>query len=56
LIGIVAVGSNANSVWPYLFSLNRIEIFLVLPENESRRQTVAYHLADSVAFAQKNEL
>jgi hypothetical protein len=37
-IGIDALQSNVTSVWLYLFSSNRIEIFLVLPENESHQQ------------------
>jgi hypothetical protein len=35
------------------FSSNRIEIFLVAPENESDQQKVAYSLANSVVFAKK---
>jgi hypothetical protein len=35
LIGVVAIQPNATSVWLYLFSLNRIKIVLVLPENEA---------------------
>jgi hypothetical protein len=39
-----------------VLSLNRIEILLVLPENESHQQNVAYFRADSVVSPQKNEL
>jgi hypothetical protein len=53
LIGIVAVQPNATSSSLSLFSLNRIGILLILPENESSQRQVAYSLAGSVVFAQK---
>jgi hypothetical protein len=34
-------------------SSNRIEIVVILPENESHREKAAYSHADSVLFAQK---
>jgi hypothetical protein len=45
--------ASCPSVWPYLFSSNKIEILLILPENESHEQKVTYFLTDSVVFAQK---
>jgi hypothetical protein len=56
LIPVVAVQSNAPSVWQYLFSSNRIEVILVLPENEPHQQKITDSLADPVVFAQKHEL
>jgi hypothetical protein len=38
------------------FSSNRIEILLIIPENESHQQKVAYPLAASVVFVRKKEL
>jgi hypothetical protein len=51
----IAVQPNATSVWLYIFSSNRIEIFLVLPENKLHQQKVADSLADWVGSAQKKE-
>jgi hypothetical protein len=56
LIGNVAVQPNTTSVWLYLFSSNGIKILLALPENESGQKTPVYCLANSVVFAQENEL
>jgi hypothetical protein len=39
-----------------IFSPNRIEILSVLPENESQQQKIAYSLANSIVFAQKEQI
>jgi hypothetical protein len=46
LIGIVAVQPNATPIWLCLFSSNKIEILLILPENELHQQKVAFSLPD----------
>jgi hypothetical protein len=41
-------------LFDYIFlSSNRIEILLVLPENESHQRKLVYSLADSVGFTHK---
>jgi hypothetical protein len=50
LIGTVAIQPNATSVSPYLFSSNKIETFLVLPENKSHQQKIADSVAHSAVF------
>jgi hypothetical protein len=40
----------------YIFSSNRIEILLVLPENEPHQQNAVYSLVYSVLVARKKEL
>jgi hypothetical protein len=56
LIGLIEGRPNGISVWLYLFSWNRTEIVLVLPQNESHRQRAAYCLSDSVVFAPKKRI